>query len=191
MFFVFQEANLLPWARTQQNVELPLKIRGLDKYRRREKARRMFELVGLSHAIAFLIGFFPVVANTTMGFLSTDRNFIDSFKVCNASTDQEILMLRVPYSIPHFLTEIKNSRNARADRCERRGHFCRFVVGWRRGDRVHEDRLQLAVEDTGVVRNRLHRVPDGICLRRVRQAATLVTAAQLARFHGEEGQVIL
>lgn len=58
-------------------------------------------------AVTFMIGFFPVVANTTMGLVSTDRNLIDLFKVCNASKLQEIFLLRVPYSMPYFLTGLK------------------------------------------------------------------------------------
>jgi len=51
MAFIFQEANLLPWKRVLQNVELPLKLRGESKERRLETARRMLELVSLSHAL--------------------------------------------------------------------------------------------------------------------------------------------
>jgi NitT/TauT family transport system permease protein len=58
-------------------------------------------------AITFMIGFFPVVANTTMGLISTDPNLINLFKMCNASRFQEIFLLRVPYSMPYFLTGLK------------------------------------------------------------------------------------
>lgn len=57
--------------------------------------------------ITFLIGFFPVVANTTMGLVSTDRNLLDLMEMCNASKSQEILYLRVPYAMPYFLTGMK------------------------------------------------------------------------------------
>lgn len=58
-------------------------------------------------AITFMIGFFPVVANTTMGLVSTDKNLLDLFKICDASTVQEILLLRIPYALPYFLTGLK------------------------------------------------------------------------------------
>ena len=58
-------------------------------------------------AITFMIGFFPVVANTTMGLVSTDPNLIDLYRVCNASRMQEICSLRVPYAMPYFLTGLK------------------------------------------------------------------------------------
>ncbi|WP_308983909.1 ABC transporter ATP-binding protein [Thalassobacterium sedimentorum] len=51
MAFIFQEANLLPWKRVQQNTELPLKLRGESTERRVETARKMLELVNLSHAL--------------------------------------------------------------------------------------------------------------------------------------------
>jgi NitT/TauT family transport system permease protein len=57
--------------------------------------------------ITFLIGFFPVIANSTQGLISTDKNLLDLFAVCKASKTQEILLLRVPYSIPYFLTGMK------------------------------------------------------------------------------------
>lgn len=58
-------------------------------------------------AITFTIGFFPVVANTTMGLMSTDRNLLDLFAVCRANRRQELLYLRIPYAMPYFLTGMK------------------------------------------------------------------------------------
>jgi NitT/TauT family transport system permease protein len=57
--------------------------------------------------VTFMIGFFPVVANTTMGLVSTDKNLIDLFQICNARKSQEILLLRIPYAMPYFLTGLK------------------------------------------------------------------------------------
>ena len=45
--FVFQEPTLLPWLSVQRNVEVPLKLRGIDPGRRAETARKSLELVGL------------------------------------------------------------------------------------------------------------------------------------------------
>jgi NitT/TauT family transport system ATP-binding protein len=44
---VFQEANLFPWFSIEDNIALPLKLRGVDKRRRRERAAELCELVGL------------------------------------------------------------------------------------------------------------------------------------------------
>ncbi|QXD24687.1 ABC transporter permease subunit [Opitutia bacterium ISCC 51] len=57
--------------------------------------------------IAFLISFFPIVANTTLGLTSTDKNLLELFAVSKASKLQEILHLRLPYALPHFLTGAK------------------------------------------------------------------------------------
>lgn len=46
--FVFQDAVLLPWRSARENVELPMAIAGVDKKRRRERARELLELVGLT-----------------------------------------------------------------------------------------------------------------------------------------------
>jgi NitT/TauT family transport system permease protein len=58
-------------------------------------------------AITFMIGFFPVVANTTMGFISVDRNLRELFVVCNATRAQEARYLRIPGAMPYFLTGMK------------------------------------------------------------------------------------
>jgi NitT/TauT family transport system permease protein len=58
-------------------------------------------------AVTFMICFFPVVANTTMGFISVDKNLRDLFLMCNATKGQELRHLRVPGAMPYFLTGVK------------------------------------------------------------------------------------
>jgi NitT/TauT family transport system ATP-binding protein len=45
--FIFQEATLLPWLSVQENVELLLRLRGVGRKLRREKAKAMLDLVHL------------------------------------------------------------------------------------------------------------------------------------------------
>ena len=49
-FFIFQEPSLLPWRRVNKNVELPLEIQGTSVEKRKAKAEKMIDLVGLSSA---------------------------------------------------------------------------------------------------------------------------------------------
>jgi NitT/TauT family transport system permease protein len=58
-------------------------------------------------AITFMICFFPIVANTTMGLTSVDRNLQELFVMCKATRYQEIRHLRVPAAMPYFLTGMK------------------------------------------------------------------------------------
>ncbi|MFW6354757.1 MAG: ABC transporter permease, partial [Verrucomicrobiota bacterium] len=60
-------------------------------------------------AITFMITFFPIVANTTMGLVSTDRQLIDLFTTLNASPRTEVMLQRVPFALPYFLTGLKIS----------------------------------------------------------------------------------
>lgn len=48
LFFVFQDACLLPWRRVAANVELPLQLRGAPAAERRERVREMLDLVDLA-----------------------------------------------------------------------------------------------------------------------------------------------
>lgn len=57
--------------------------------------------------ITFMIGFFPIVANTTQGLISTEKNMVDLFTLYNANKLQEIFFLRVPHSLPYFFTGLK------------------------------------------------------------------------------------
>lgn len=45
---IFQEALLLPWKTTLENVEFPLDLRGMPATERRDKSMAMIELVGLA-----------------------------------------------------------------------------------------------------------------------------------------------
>lgn len=57
--------------------------------------------------IAFLIGFFPVVASTVQGLRSTPQGEIELFRLYGATFAQEIFLLRIPYSLPYVFTGAK------------------------------------------------------------------------------------
>ena len=57
--------------------------------------------------ITFLICFFPIVANTTMGLRSADQNLVDLFRIYKSSRWQELLWLRLPSAMPYFLTGLR------------------------------------------------------------------------------------
>ncbi|HEY1944023.1 MAG TPA: ABC transporter permease subunit [Roseiarcus sp.] len=52
---------------------------------------------------AFLVAFFPILANTTLGLSSADHNLIDLFQLCRASRWQQLVLLRLPSALPYFL----------------------------------------------------------------------------------------
>jgi len=47
--FIFQEPTLLPWLPVQANIEVPLRIRGVDRAERARRAAEMLRLVRLEH----------------------------------------------------------------------------------------------------------------------------------------------
>jgi NitT/TauT family transport system permease protein len=58
---------------------------------------------------AWIVAFFPVVANTTLGLTSVDRNLVALFRLYGASRWQELRYLRLPSALPHFLAGVRIS----------------------------------------------------------------------------------
>jgi NitT/TauT family transport system permease protein len=58
---------------------------------------------------AFIVAFFPILSNTTLGLNSADRGLVDLFRLYRASRWQSLLFLRVPTALPYFLAGLKIS----------------------------------------------------------------------------------
>lgn len=54
-------------------------------------------------ACAWIVAFFPVLANTTLGLNSVDKNLADLFRLYGASTEQKLRFLKLPAALPHIL----------------------------------------------------------------------------------------
>ena len=59
-------------------------------------------LIGLL-ICAWLVAFFPVLSNTTLGLNSVDHNLRDLFKIYRASRWQRLIHLELPSALPYFL----------------------------------------------------------------------------------------
>jgi len=58
---------------------------------------------------AWIVAFFPVVANTTLGLNSADRNLVALFQLYGASRWQVLRYLRIPSAMPSFLAGVRIS----------------------------------------------------------------------------------
>jgi NitT/TauT family transport system permease protein len=58
-------------------------------------------------ACAWIVAFFPVLANTTLGLKSVDRNLVDLFALYGASRGQVLLYLRLPAALPSMLAGVR------------------------------------------------------------------------------------
>src|SRR5690349_7172922 len=58
---------------------------------------------------AWIVAFFPVVANTTVGLNSADRNLLVLFRLYGASTGKTLRYLKLPTALPYFLTGLRIS----------------------------------------------------------------------------------
>ncbi len=52
---------------------------------------------------AFLVAFFPILANTALGLASVDSNLVDLFTLYRASRWRALILLRLPAALPYFL----------------------------------------------------------------------------------------
>lgn len=60
------------------------------------------KIVGLL-ICAWIVAFFPILSNTTLGLNSADHNLRNLFQLYGASRWQTLLYLRLPASLPYFL----------------------------------------------------------------------------------------
>ncbi|MGH7034480.1 MAG: ABC transporter permease [Stellaceae bacterium] len=58
---------------------------------------------------AWIVAFFPVVANTTLGLTSADRNLVALFRLYGATRWQSLRYLRMPSALPYFLGGVRIS----------------------------------------------------------------------------------
>jgi NitT/TauT family transport system permease protein len=58
---------------------------------------------------AWIVAFFPIVANTTAGLNSADRNLLALFRLYGASRGQVLRYLKLPTSLPYFLAGLRIS----------------------------------------------------------------------------------
>jgi NitT/TauT family transport system permease protein len=58
-------------------------------------------------ACAWIVAFFPVLANTTLGLNSVDHNLADLFRLYGASRAQVLWRLKLPAALPHMLGGLK------------------------------------------------------------------------------------
>lgn len=69
-----------------------------------------FEHINLALVIiAFIVAFFPILSNTTLGLRSTDHNLIDLFRLYGASRWQILCRLQLPSALPFLLGAMKIS----------------------------------------------------------------------------------
>jgi NitT/TauT family transport system permease protein len=52
---------------------------------------------------AWIVAFFPVLANTTLGLNSVDKNLVDLFQLYGATSGQRLRFLKLPAALPHIL----------------------------------------------------------------------------------------
>ena len=58
---------------------------------------------------AWIVAFFPILSNTTVGLNSADRNLVDLFRLYGASRWQVLMRLRLPTAMPFFLSGLRIS----------------------------------------------------------------------------------
>ena len=58
---------------------------------------------------AWIVAFFPIVSNTTVGLNSADRNLLMLFQLYGASRRQVLFYLRLPTALPYFLAGLRIS----------------------------------------------------------------------------------
>jgi len=58
---------------------------------------------------AWIVAFFPIVSNTTLGLNSADRNLLALFRLYGATPAQTLRYLKLPTALPYFLAGLRIS----------------------------------------------------------------------------------
>jgi NitT/TauT family transport system permease protein len=58
---------------------------------------------------AWIVAFFPILSNTTLGLNSADHTLVNLFELYKASRWQTLLFLRLPSALPYFLAGLRIS----------------------------------------------------------------------------------
>jgi len=56
---------------------------------------------------AWIVAFFPILANTTLGLNSADHNLVDLFRLQGATRWQTLRYLRIPTALPYFFAGLR------------------------------------------------------------------------------------
>ena len=100
---------------------------------------------------AWIVAFFPVLANTTLGLHSVDRNLVDLFSLYGASRWQMLWDLKLPAAMPYILGGLRIAGGLSLDR--RGGGGDRGRLGRRRlGPRLPHRRIRLPPQHPAHVR---------------------------------------
>jgi NitT/TauT family transport system permease protein len=59
--------------------------------------------------IAWIVAFFPILSNATLGLRSADANLVDLFALYGASRWQRLVKLQLPAALPYILSGAKVS----------------------------------------------------------------------------------
>lgn len=59
--------------------------------------------------VAWIVAFFPILSNTTLGLNSADHNLVDLFRLYRANRWQVLVRLRMPTALPYFLGGLRIS----------------------------------------------------------------------------------
>ena len=79
--------------------------------------------------IAFIVCLPAIIANTTQGLISVERNLIDLFLIHNASSAQVMWKLRLPHAMPSLFTGVRIATGGVGDRSDHRGALRGFEPG--------------------------------------------------------------
>ncbi len=133
---------------------------------------------------AWIVAFFPILANTTLGLNSADHNLVDLFRLQGATRWQTLRYLRIPTALPYFFGGLRIAGGLALIGAVV-AEFTAGTGGARRGPRVSDSRGRLPAQHSADVRGaRAHHRIGHRDIRRADRAVAPRLAA-LARKRGD------